>query len=67
MSWEQDKKKISHVPSVLPYIFLLKKYIKLIKQKHAKSKSALFLPYKNNSFFTFKSSEVILAECIYFA
>ena len=27
----------------------------------------MVLLYKNNSFFTFKSNEIILAECIYFA
>ena len=40
---------------------------KLIKKKSRISKSVLSLPYKINSLFTFKSSEIIVAECIYYA
>ena len=46
--------------------FSVQEYIKIIKQKSDLYKSASFLPYYINSFFTFKSSELMLASLICF-
>ena len=46
--------------------FSVEKYIKIIKQKSDLYKLASFLTYQINSFFTFKSSELILAKLICF-
>ena len=42
--------------------FPIEEYIKMIKQKSELSKAALYLPKLINSFYTFKSSETLVAK-----
>ena len=47
-------------------IFLSQKYIKIIKKQSELSKVTLFLPRLINNFYTFLSSETLLAEFMCF-